>query len=91
LCITAMRSPFSSSLVTLLEFIDCSMEVSNISALTLCCKFFNFVVQIFLLFVPETYASSRLTLFDLSPFIWLGFCSHCSLARFLWSDGSEHR
>jgi len=32
----------------------------------------------------------HLTLFRLSPFVWLGFCNHCSLAYFLWSDNFEH-
>jgi hypothetical protein len=28
--------------------------------------------------------------FRLPPFIWWGFYNHCNLARFLWSNNSEH-
>jgi hypothetical protein len=34
--------------------------------------------------------ASRLTLFRLSPYIWLESCNHCSLACFLWSHSFEH-
>jgi len=31
-----------------------------------------------------------LILFWLSPFVWLGYCNHCSLSCFLWSNNFEH-
>ena len=34
--------------------------------------------------------TSCLTLFGLSTLLWLGSCTHCILARFLWSKKPKH-
>jgi hypothetical protein len=57
------------------------LQVSNIFVHTVCFKLINFDFYMvpFLSFDPKFLLASRLMLFILSPFIWLGFCNHCNL------------
>jgi hypothetical protein len=70
-------------LVTLLTSFYASVQVSDIFVLTVCFKLMNSAFQIFPSLFLKVLPVSRLTLFILSPFIWLVLCIHCNLARFL--------
>jgi len=70
---------------TLLKFIYASMQVSNISVLTLSLKFINFSFTYSISLFLKYLLVSRLTLFRLFLLVRLGLCIHCNLVCFLWS------
>ena len=80
----------SSRLVALLKVIDALIRVPNIFDLTVIFKFLNFSFQICLLFLPEIPSSFTSYIVRLSTLPWLGFCTHCILACFLWSKNCKH-
>jgi hypothetical protein len=64
--------------------------MSNIFVFIIIFKLIHFNFQIFSFFFLNVLLVSRLKIFRLSLLIWLGFCSHCNLACFLWSINFEH-
>jgi hypothetical protein len=76
-----------SRLVTLLEVIYSSIQVSNVLVLTVHCKLISFKYPLFLF--PKCLLVSHLISFRLSPLISFWSCNHCRVACFLWSNNSE--
>jgi len=78
----------SSRTVTLLT--DVPIQVSDVNDLTVSFKFINFSFQVSFFLSLKCLLASRLALFRLSTWFWLGSCNHCILACLLWSKKPKY-
>jgi len=71
----------SSRLITLPKFIDARIQVPNIFFILLIFSSSSILAfRYFFFLFPKCLLASRLTLFRLSTFLWLGSCNLCILA-----------
>jgi len=76
--------------VTLLKVIDVPIQVPNIFILLLVSSSSISASRYSFILLLKCLWASRLTLFRLFIILWLGSCTHCILACFLWSKKPKH-